>query len=196
MGTNSSDFCSLNPAVEAALNAAREKQEMDDQRKILIVASVCGALILLLLLCGLCLLGRFTRLKARLAREEAFGQELKLAEQQKQIVYLRDWRIKEEDLTLESKVARGAEGEVWKGQLHGHLGDVAIKIANQIGAVYEEGSNVWDEREVAFMMSLHHSRLVTLVGAGELNDPNVGLCVFIVQVNSPHSAPHCINLPL
>ena len=47
------------------------------------------------------------------------------------------------------RVARGAEGEVFRGQLHGHLGDVAIKKANQLAAaIYDEEANVWDEREV------------------------------------------------
>ena len=31
------------------------------------------------------------------------------------------------------------------------------------------------------MMSLKHPRLVTFLGAGEMDDPCVGRCVFIVQ---------------
>lgn len=62
-------------------------------------------------------------LEAQLTQQvQAQGQE---------IDFLRTgWYVQESDLNLEVKVAKGAEGEVWRGTMKGYEGLVAIKKSN------------------------------------------------------------------
>ena len=74
--------------------------------------------------------------------------------------------LNERDITLGEKVAKGSEGEVWKGELRGHglcvnawshvcqprfvVGTVAIKIAIGIGSTFDAIHDpVWREAEVS-----------------------------------------------
>ena len=57
--------------------------------------------------------------------------------------------MKPEQLTFGARVAAGAEGEVFRGSLLG-VGEVAIKVANQLGIDQGHRRAVWEEREVAY----------------------------------------------
>ena len=73
----------------------------------------------------------------------------------KQIAYLGDWRIKDSDFVLVSKIAAGGEGEVWRGILHGKF-DVAIKLTFNFAVGKDQagsGVKVWDEREAILPLS-------------------------------------------
>ena len=65
-------------------------------------------------------------------------------------------------MKLEEKIAEGAEGEVWRASLLATGTIVAVKKSK-----VETQTKVWNEAEVAFMMSLQHERLVQFIGAGE-----------------------------
>lgn len=166
--------CKQNPQVAAAQQRAEEHK----RTVTLVAASVSGAALLLGFLFAVFVV---SKIKLQVQAAELERQDLLLLENEKQIQYLRDWRIKEEDLSFKEMVARGAEGEVWRGTLRGTPGEVAIKKQNQLAANLTETNKVWDEREVAFMMSLPHKRLVTFLGAGVLQDPELGPVVFMVQ---------------
>lgn len=47
---------------------------------------------------------------------------------------------------------------------------------------------IWDEREIAFMMSMQHERLVELIGAGMVLDPvyQVPLLFLVQQYVNPN----------
>ena len=68
--------------------------------------------------------------------------------------------MKEKDVTLEERVAAGAEGEVWRGRLQGRAESVAVKLCSGIGAAQSVGKPVWHAAEVSAMMSMQHPRLV------------------------------------
>lgn len=106
-----------------------------------------------------------TILQERVAVEHEQKEQLSIQviDQKAELTYLRDFHIREGDLTFEMKLAEGGEGEVWRGALSGKLEKVVIKKAKNAG-----DAHVWDEAEVAFMMRMKHPRLVTFHGAGVL----------------------------
>lgn len=51
-------------------------------------------------------------------------------------------------MSIEDKIAKGSEGQVWRGRLRGH-GLVAIKTHSGPAMTWERGQPVWREAEVA-----------------------------------------------
>jgi len=96
--------------------------------------------------------------------------------QEQQLRFFRDWRIKESEIELGAVVAEGAEGQVFRGTLLSSNRTVAVKKSK-----VETQTAVWSEAEIAFMMSVHHPRLVEFIGAGQMfdkkNQGNVSFCV-------------------
>merc|ERR1711871_949549 len=65
------------------------------------------------------------------------------------------------DVSLETRLASGAEGQVWLGKFRTET--VAIKVLHVLA-----DKDPWDEREISFMMSMKHERIVKFVGAGNI----------------------------
>ena len=70
-----------------------------------------------------------------------------LEKQHCELDYHRNWHLHGREVTLDCKIASGAEGEVWKGRLVGVDSIVAIKRARPAG-LDEAAVQPWDEREV------------------------------------------------
>ena len=88
--------------------------------------------------------------------------------------------INESDITLGEEVARGSEGQVWRGELRGHgswqylvtigtclyAGTVAIKIATGIGSTFDALHDpVWREAEVSGTNASCPALILTVVFA-------------------------------
>ena len=76
--------------------------------------------------------------------ENLFLRLLQFAE-----LLLQDWRIDGSDVSLDTLLAQGSEGQVWKGKVAKLPETVAIKLSH----CTDEG-DPWDEREIAFMYDL------------------------------------------
>jgi len=176
LGSRNSSDCEPDPRVQAAnarLQVAdalvREQEATSEtdkkQKDIYLIAGIATVAVVVLLFA-------VTKNKQHLAQTENLLRDAEIRALQFENRYLRDWRIPCENITFDRRLAAGTEGEVWTGKLHGHLGEVAIKRAllNPVTMDEENATAVWDEREVSFMMSIQHPRLVTFLGAGEIAD--------------------------
>jgi len=154
----------------------------------LLIIGGCGLLLLMLLLgLGVCH-SIVTLQKAKLGLETQLNEALahRVEAQLQEIAYLRDWRVLPTDIVCDEKLAAGAEGEVWRGTLHGHEGPVAVKRATGMAAD-STGKPVWTEREVAFLMGMQHDRVVTFIGAGEMphpSDPSIPILFTVMEYMS------------
>jgi hypothetical protein len=194
VGSTNSKDCYPNPVIlvaQAKLAAAEAKAQTEAQaatQTIVVVSVVAGLVLLVVLVGGYCYYERL------LTEQQMKAREAHIKEQERELLFLRDWRIKDSEITCTEKLASGAEGEVWKGTLHGHTGNVAIKrvfpVSGPDGQLISQG--VWDEREVAFLMALHHEKLVHFIGAGVLQDKRWGTITFCVQ-GSAHQPPLTIT---
>ena len=143
---------------------AREKEKRKDAEEDLTQLRIYIFFIVVFSLIVLIITGGF--LWFREYRKEARST---LDKHKHQMDFWKNWNIKSKDLTFVKKLAAGAEGEVWKGKLHGRIGDYAIKKAiNTPDQDCSNGRAIWDEREVSFMMLVTHENLVEFIGAGEI----------------------------
>jgi len=141
-GSPNATFCKENPLEEIS-RKNREIAEKDNHMVLMSYLFGAGVIVVFLLV-GY----RVRSLNARALYAELLMNEAledKLIRQSREIQYLRDWRIRPTDLRFEKKVARGAEGEVWRGTMTGIDGKVAIKKVNGLGSTWEKGRPVWDE---------------------------------------------------
>ena len=183
--------------AKAAQTAAKAKSAAASKDKqIYLIAGGSGVALLLIVFGAVTCNQRLTQ---KLREAELGIQAERLKDQERELLFHRNWRVKESEVELESKLASGAEGEVWKGLLHGHPGNVALKkvfpASGPDGEPVTRG--VWDEREglalilsltltlaltlVAFLMGLQHEKLVHFIGAGEMSDETWGHVTFCVQ---------------
>eukprot|EP00051_Salpingoeca_urceolata_P027594 m.482266 g.482266 ORF g.482266 m.482266 type:complete len:1283 (-) comp22486_c0_seq1:176-4024(-) len=76
----------------------------------------------------------------------------------------RTWLIPETEVTLHSRLDKGAMGEVWKGEFAGH--DVAIKLLRSDVFELDPTTSLGFEREIKFLRGLRHKNLLFFYGAG------------------------------
>ena len=183
--TNLSD-CKKNPTLVEEELYESERAKNTAQTKLVVIGGSLAGFTIIACLIGICCLHKMQRRNLDLQCELNSALNEQMGLQDKEIEYYKDWRVKEEDINLVEKLASGSEGEVWRGTLRGQFGEqqcVAIKKSYGLGRL--EGTPVWNEAEVAFMMHIKHPRLVTFHGAGEMLDvsrPDCGeLLLFTVQ---------------
>jgi hypothetical protein len=184
-GNQNASSCVQNPQLAKAKSDAAlakdESAQAASSAKMLLYASLGAALFFIVLL-GCAARWYISAAEAKVQQAELKAQQAEMENQTRELNFMRDWNIKPTEIVFldDKPVAKGAEGEVWRGRMHGRSGEVAIKKQNQMGST--NSSHVWDEKEIAFMMSMPHARLVTFIGAGQLFDSKMEqLISFSVQ---------------
>ena len=105
------------------------------------------------------------------------------------IKHLREgWRIQQADLKLDTMVAAGAGGEVWRGRWAlRDEGQVAIKkifiTPDTADAIFDEAQTaadadaiIFNNKEIEMMTRARHRRIVLFFGAGQLAQGTHGWC--------------------
>ena len=132
---------------EARLQVIRaEQKEADSEKTSQGILRLCIAFTLCVVMA--CVLSIVSILYWRTLTEERLKEtELRAEHHRNKLLeaenlYLRDWRIKGEDVTMYEMLAKGAEGSVWRGRINGHETDVAIK--RSVRATNRGDDHVWD----------------------------------------------------
>ena len=144
VGSNSSADCIEDPTLVQMARADAEASEADAQTRNMYTLSFSACAGLLLLVFGGLWVYRLQQRNLKLTAHLNAGLLSKVAEQDEELVFLRDWRfvlcndcflgvqvtvyhsksvacsVNENDVELDKKVAQGSEGEVWKGHLRQH----------------------------------------------------------------------------
>jgi hypothetical protein len=107
-------------AAQAQAAAAKAQAEADEQRQTTLIIALVGAILMMRLMC---LRMHLKAAEARVLEEEKRTTEAELRAVETERNFFRDWRVKAEDLTFDGDkpIAKGAEGQVWKGKLRGHM---------------------------------------------------------------------------
>jgi len=125
---------------------------------------------------------RNTKFKMR-SDHEALREHSNLLEREN--AYLSQAKLSPDQIEFGIKIAKGAEGEVWKGRLLGHSYKELVAIKRALPLLEDkagEASAVFDEREVSFLLKMKHDRIVIFIGAGEMFVPEWDCTtLFIVQ---------------
>ena len=90
------------------------------------------------------------------------------------------WLLQWQDVKLESQLARGGYGEVWRGRYRGRW-DVAVKKMFDTDNI----DTLADESEIHFLQRARHPRLVLFMGAGRMPDRNLFLVLEYVWCSNP-----------
>ena len=191
VGSTSEDNCTQNPIVLQNEISERDRQAQE-QKKIYYISISCAVGVVGLAIAFGCYVHR--QHQERHAIEIAlFEAEMKLQVaahavaahpmynalwvQGEEISYLKNWHIKESEITLEHEIGEGSQGSVYLGRLRTRPGKVAIKVSTE--PVFDQ-EPVWKEAEVAFMVidcaRLFVPRLILCVFADVDATPKVNCC--------------------
>ena len=130
-GSLNASSCTFNPVELQMEKTEAERDRADAQHEALMITIFASVLVFLGFLILLVLAVKVSRLKKQVLKQT-------VAQQKHEIEYYRDWRINSLDLTFKKMLAKGSEGEVWKGTLRGYFGVIDVdegQAADSSGAV-------------------------------------------------------------
>ena len=146
---------------------------------IVILAALIMALVLLfqLTMSRRMRFGFHYRLKELRAREREAARDIMMVQHNRIRDMQEAWHILPNEIAFDSLLAKGSNGEVWRGRLYRHSESDSIVVAikkirrkgmSTIELFHEDNEDdaEWIEDEAKLMMCLRHERLVRFIGAG------------------------------
>ena len=116
---------------------------------------------------------RIRRLEKAVAMHQIGKQKQKIGELEE------SWRVSADEITCDALLATGGSGEVWRGRMHRQNEEERIVAIKKCVMGFDQDfyhddrtsskGSLWEDGEIKLLMLVRHERLVSFMGAGEMN---------------------------